>query len=267
MRKLLFAYLALAIFSIFIYCGGGGDSSSSDEGTLVIKGASSQLAVPSVPATIIVDAATTTGCDGTDSICCDSSCNCAPTLLEAMAYEVWISENADCSSPILVADSGASPQWQDLVQNPVFFSAPLDPGIYRCLILKISDNLRFIPNQETEDELGSPCTVETNPYTIDIYRSGMNDYWDMETGSYLTGLGDRSNPVAQEVYLFASTDRTTIPNVSTNQAGPLQSTLEITDNQVTDVYLVMDFTNKINYRPDEPDICWLGPPVVDFIID
>jgi len=60
-------------------------------------------------------------------------------------YSLYISTNADCSSPQLVQDLGAAGVNKDFMTNPVLFEGTPTAGTYQCVMMKMSDVLNMKP--------------------------------------------------------------------------------------------------------------------------
>jgi len=165
----------------------------------------------------------------------------SPTSTIFKMYALYISENDDCSAPALVQDYGTEGVDKDIFEDGVtlFRGDPTD-GTYRCLIIKMSDNIRFKANQAAVSATGSPCVADQE-YTIDVYRTDSNDDWKDLNGNVTTARGASGSPVSDEVYIFVS--RGSIPsNVAhANQSGTLGSDLIVPGQAI----FYADATNQI----------------------
>jgi hypothetical protein len=89
-----------------------------------------------------------------------SAVNASSAVLRV--YRAYLSENADCSSPIVLVDNGDTPQPFDMMTNPKLGEGSIPAKNYRCLIIEMSDHITFIPSA---DDLPG-CTAGTSR---DIY--------------------------------------------------------------------------------------------------
>ncbi|MBT8488213.1 MAG: hypothetical protein KJO65_05205, partial [Gemmatimonadetes bacterium] len=121
-----------------------------------------------------------------------------PTSFIIGFYRFYLAENADCSSPVLLEDHGATPENHDLLTNPTLFTVSGTPGTYNCIVMRISDVLTF-----TSGETFGPCVAGTT-YMTDTYRDGEDDWLDV-SGSSIVGSGEDSAPVDNQVDVFFST--------------------------------------------------------------
>lgn len=136
----------------------------------------------------------------------------SPSEVFIDVYAIAISQNADCSNPLVVIDNGATPVRYNFTSNPFLGepTTPIPPGTYNCMIMKMSDVIRFRP-AATE---GS-CTAGTQ-YTIDVCRTTQGTYTPMTIsgtsatfGSAGTDCtGSSGSPTDTQVPLFLSTHST-----------------------------------------------------------
>ncbi len=84
-----------------------------------------------------------------------------PTKLEVKVYGVYISKNEDCSSPVETL-SNAAPDYQDLLSAPTLVDKDNGDGslngTYKCVIIKMSDQIRVTPKTSTD---GGMCVAGT----------------------------------------------------------------------------------------------------------
>ncbi len=97
-----------------------------------------------------------------------------PTSFKVRLYKAYISENEDCSDPVLLEDHGEEGQEFDFFDSPTLFSEAPAPGTYNCLILIADDTMKFKADSVAVDaHVG--CENTTDEYTFDIYRAGGED--------------------------------------------------------------------------------------------
>ena len=271
--------LMLTIVTVmFLTACGGGGSGGSDSGTFILHSSISQPTTTRDAGGLLAtiqgtDTQWVTGsqCDGDNSTCCDPGSNCSPTSVTGKFYKAWLSLNEDCSSPVLVADHGSNPPSVDIAGNIQLFTGTPPAGTYHCLIIKVSDTGSFKPNQASENLFPGVCTAGQT-YWTDNFRSGQEQYWDMESNTQVDGQGTKTNPVEQVVYYFATTNRSAAIAYVGHQAqvGVLLSPVQITGGAVTNAYFVMDLTDKVDDYYDVHDsglhLCYLAPTAVEVIV-
>jgi hypothetical protein len=145
-----------------------------------------------------------------------------PAALRIGVYALYISPNADCSSPVLVQDYGATPHLTDFVGNPVLFTGSPAAGAYQCVAVKMSDVIRVVP-----DTTFGVCVAGTE-YAGDIYREGQSDWKDVDLNS-IVGTGTDSMPADDRVTLIMTRDTAAAQarGFSTNQVLTLSSDLVV----------------------------------------
>lgn len=145
-----------------------------------------------------------------------------PATFTLGMYAMWISQNDDCSAPVLVADYGSVSQPKQMLNGPILFAGSPPDGTYRCLVIKMSDVLAMTPATTFGD-----CVAGTN-YSGDIYRDGDSSWVDVD-GNMIIGTGTDSIPVDSKVTLFLTRDTVAAiaRGTSPNQTLQLDSNLEV----------------------------------------
>jgi len=145
-----------------------------------------------------------------------------PSTMPIRMYALYVSPNADCTSPVLVQDYGAEGVVKDFVAHPVLFQAEPAAGTYQCMIFRMSDVLTMKPSKSF-----GPCD-SSQTYIGDIYRDGETDWIDQD-GNQIIGRGtdDPAGAVDDHVAIFFTSDTAaaTARGVSPNQVVPLGSPL------------------------------------------
>ena len=257
MKKALAAAFVVIIGSLaYLGCSSGGSSSAPapTTGSLTVTGSPTLTNAFSTP--LLYSSQATTTISGT------------PSSVKIKAYKIWISQNASCADPVLVADNTASAAYVDVMTKPTLFTASsVTPGTYHCLILKVSDIFKFTPDATAQAASGGVCVAGTE-VSFDILKveTPAENWLDLETGQTVAGEGAIGNSVEQTVFLFASTDNTAIssayPLIYHNQMGNLTSPFTITAGQTTKAAFVVDTTDRISVIPGNnngtiTNYCWL----------
>jgi hypothetical protein len=167
-------------------------------------------------------------------------------------YSLYISANADCSSPVLVQDLGASGADRDFMTNPVLFSGTPAAGTYQCVMMQMSDVLRMKPSTSF-----GGCLAGTE-YAGDIYRTGEND-WVNQNLTPIAGTGTDELPVDSHVTIFMARDTAAAiaRGISTHQLVQLQTNL-VVPGQST---FRMDASNAV---ATDGVRCGIEKPLVSF---
>jgi hypothetical protein len=167
-------------------------------------------------------------------------------------YTLYISANADCSSPVVVQDLGASGADKDFMANPVLFEGTPAAGTYPCVMFKMSDVLSMKP------ATSFGACVAAHEYTGDIYRDGETDWVDVNLNP-VVGTGTDEVPADNHVTIFMTRDTAAVlaRGVSRHQIVPLQSSL-IVPGQST---FHMDASNAVLTDGSQ---CGIDPPVMSF---
>ncbi len=124
-----------------------------------------------------------------------------PAALRIGVYALYISPNADCSSPVLVQDYGATASDKDFVAIPVLFTGSPAEGAYQCVAIKMSDVIRVVP-----DTSFGNCVAGTE-YPGDIYRAGETDWKDVDLNQII-GTGTDTVPADDRVTIILTRDTT-----------------------------------------------------------
>lgn len=136
----------------------------------------------------------------------------SPTSIKMKFYGLALSQNEDCSDPEVVFDIRTAPQTYDLVAGPTLFSGSLAAGTYKCVVMRISDNIKFKVDAAAVAAWPVSCPNTTTEYTHDIYRTDNGgSVWKDVEGATITATGSIGTPGEDIVEVFASTSPTSIP--------------------------------------------------------
>lgn len=100
-----------------------------------------------------------------------------PQNLKVKVYKFAVSTSVYCTNPITVF-SNANPAYEDLLNSPTFGTGSIPHGTYKCVMLEISDVIKFSPDQNS-DSGGCNLGVES---TLEICRAD-----NAETNKNLNG--------------------------------------------------------------------------------
>lgn len=254
------AWCVLVLLSL-VFAGCSGSSSSqttvndTTTGTLSVTGSPTLAGALSAPAIRSAPKATIPG---------------TPSSVKMKAYKVYLARNADCSSPVLVGDKASTADYQDLMAaaKPVLFTAAtVTPGTYHCMVLKVSDVLKFTPDAAAQAASGGVCVAGAE-ISFDIHKTEIPAelWYDLDSGGTNTGDGTLATAVEQTVFLFASTDPSAIlahnSLIVSTQVGTIVNPVVITAGQTTKTAFVVDTTDRMSVIPyndgvTTADRCWL----------
>jgi hypothetical protein len=175
-----------------------------------------------------------------------------PSAVKIGVYAFYLSQNEDCSAPVLVANNGTTPVVKDFAQNPVLFTGTPDAGTYKCVILRMSDVITF-----QSAVASTNCATHTD-YTMDIYRAPDADFLDVN-GSPIVATGTDVSPSDDKVYIFASINpaAVTARGMSPHQTLTLTGTLTVPGTGTF-------YWNGHNTVTDNAGSCGMQPPQLEF---
>jgi hypothetical protein len=183
--------------------------------------------------------------------------------LKLQVYSVMLSTSAQCTSPVTVFAS-ATPTEVDFLAAPMLGSGNPPDGTYQCVIIKMSDLIKFTPSSTA-----GLCAAGTQ-YTADVCRSdnsGMTQAPDA-VGAPNACNGTDAAPVADAVYLYLTTNASAgsggntfmQPTGATSTNGlPLTAPLVIAGTAKSK--FVVNATGKVG---DDGVSCGMNPPVFGF---
>lgn len=121
-----------------------------------------------------------------------------PSSLSLKVYEVWLSISATCDKDDATQlHEDNNPSYRNMLVSPTIGEGELAKGKYKCVIMKVSDLIKFKPAEGGSTSGG--CDDETT-YTLDVCRTGDStvDLDGTETDCGVAGTDDA-------VYLYLST--------------------------------------------------------------
>jgi hypothetical protein len=172
-------FIAFGLMSSFFLASCSGDSSSPN---FTLKGAT-----------------TSTGLAATLASTSASS-------LKIKLYKFAVSTNADCSNPTVVYTND-NPDYADMAGQATFGTATVADNTYPCVILEMSDVVRFVPSGTD-----ATCTQGTS-YDNDICPAGGSMASStLIDGTAVTCTGDQTTPSENRIALYMTT-------ISTHDGG------------------------------------------------
>ncbi|MBC7730118.1 MAG: hypothetical protein H7242_21415 [Microbacteriaceae bacterium] len=183
--------------------------------------------------------------------------------LKLQVYSVMLSTSPLCTSPITVFSSAAATE-VDFLSTPTLGSGNPPDGTYNCVIIKMSDLIKFTPSATS----GS-CTAATE-YVADVCRSdnGGTTKAPDAAGAATSCSGTDAAPQADAVYLYLTTNSsagsggdTFLQPPSTSSAYGLNLTAPLVIAGAARSKFVVNATGKVSGA----DVtCGMNPPVFGF---
>ena len=188
-------------------------------------------------------------------------------------YGAWLSANPDCSSPIEISNTPDG-RIIDMLANPTIAERDVPVDTYKCLILKISDVIKFVP--ETTD---GHCVAGVAS-TIDVCQgSHGGQSKNVITGSTIT-CTDGTSDDGDQVFVYISrnsfcADGSSVgcndnafnafepPTSASNTHNGIKLSNDIVIDGTTSGVFVFNLDGKI--RDDSGDgICNMEPPAMSY---
>lgn len=183
--------------------------------------------------------------------------------LKLQVYSVMLSTSPLCTSPVTVFSSPTATE-VDFLSNPTLGSGNPADGTYQCVIIKMSDLIKFKPSASS----GS-CTAGTE-YVADVCRSdnGGTTHAPDAAGAAMTCTGTDAVPNADAVYLYLTTNasagsggQTFVQPTSTGSTSGLNLTAPLTIAGSAKSKFVVNATGKVS---GSDVTCGMNPPVFGF---
>ncbi len=188
----------------------------------------------------------------------------SPTTANVTMYAVYLSPNTDCTAAVLAGGDGTTAVTKDMVTNPVLFTGNPGGGTYKCIILKMSDNISFKPDATAAAAFAS-CVAGTAS-TFDIYRADTSSTWRDKDGGTTPAHGTHAVPASDTVFIFASTVPADVAastiHASPDQTLTLTAPFTIPATGSFTATFTTDFVNKVTQSSDgggDGNHCWMDP--------
>ena len=179
-------------------------------------------------------------------------------------YKAYLSENTDCTNPILLMDNGGSAQAFDMITNPTMGQGTVPAKLYKCIIIEMTDRIDFVPTTSTGN-----CVAGTT-YTRYVCQAGTT------TKNPVTGAISNCTGTSQtgedRVWVYVSRAATTdgtggsgydacLPPTSSadpNNGVPLSTDIDASNGGGA---FIFNLTNKVDGVQNP---CDLSPPTMSF---
>jgi hypothetical protein len=183
--------------------------------------------------------------------------------LKLQVYSVMLSTSPLCTSPVTVFSSPTATE-VDFLSNPTLGSGNPADATYHCVIIKMSDLIKFKPSATS----GS-CTVGTE-YVADVCRSdnGGTTQAPDAAGAMTSCTGTDAVPNADAVYLYLTTNasagsggQTFTQPTSVSSTSGLNLTAPLVISGSAKSKFVVNATGKVS---GSDVTCGMNPPVFGF---
>lgn len=183
--------------------------------------------------------------------------------LKLQVYSVMLSTSAQCTSPVTVFSSATATE-VDFLATPTLGSGNPPDATYNCVIIKMSDLIKFTPSSPA-----GLCLAGTQ-YTADVCRSdnGGTTQAPDAVGTPTVCTGTDALPRSDIVYLYLTTNASAGSGGSTfmQPTGPastngLNLTAKLVIAGAAKSKFIVNATGKVG---DDGVSCGMNPPVFGF---
>lgn len=120
--------------------------------------------------------------------------------IKLKVYKMAVSTSPLCTNLITVLNNGATPTEVDFLQNPSLGSGTLADGTYPCIVVEMSDQVKFTPSVNST----SGNCLTSSEYILDVCSAGSNASILID-GSSSACAGTDGAPVDNKVAMYIST--------------------------------------------------------------
>ena len=183
--------------------------------------------------------------------------------LKLQVYAVMLSTSPQCTSPVTVFSSATATE-VDFLAAPTLGSGNPPDGTYQCVIIKMSDLIKFTPSTTS-----GLCTAAVQ-YTADVCRTdnGGTTQAPDPVGAPNACSGTDAAPVSDTVYLYLTTNplagtggNTFMPPTGPTSTNGLNLTAPLVIAGAARSKFIVNATGKVG---DDGVSCGMNPPVFGF---
>jgi len=183
--------------------------------------------------------------------------------LKLQVYSVMLSTSPLCTSPVTVFSS-ATPTEVDFLATPTLGSGNPPDATYRCVIIRMSDLIKFTPRTSA-----GLCVAGTQ-YVADVCRTdnGGTTQAPDAIGAPTACMGTDAAPVSDAVYLYLTTNasagtggNTFMPPTDASSTNGLNLTAPLVIAGTAKSKFIVNATGKVG---DDGVSCGMNPPVFGF---
>jgi len=183
--------------------------------------------------------------------------------LKLQVYSVMLSTSPLCTSPVTVFSSASATE-VDFLATPTLGSGNPPDATYHCVIIKMSDLIKFTPKTSA-----GLCVAGTQ-YVADVCRSdnGGTTQAPDPVGAPTACTGTDAAPVSDAVYLYLTTNasagtggNTFMPPTDASSTNGLNLTAPLVIAGTAKSKFIVNATGKVG---DDGVSCGMNPPVFGF---
>ena len=183
--------------------------------------------------------------------------------LKLQVYSVMLSTSPLCTSPVTVFSS-ATPTEVDFLATPTLGSGNPPDATYRCVIIRMSDLIKFTPRTSA-----GLCVAGTQ-YVADVCRTdnGGTTQAPDAIGAPTACMGTDAAPVSDAVYLYLTTNAsagtggsTFMPPTDASSTNGLNLTAPLVIAGSARSKFIVNASGKVG---DDGVSCGMNPPVFGF---
>ena len=197
-----------------------------------------------------------------------AACVCGPAMaldassLKLQVYAVMLSTSPQCTNPVTVFSSPTATE-VDFLASPTLGSGNPPDATYNCVIIKMSDLIKFTPSASS-----GLCTAGTQ-YVADVCRSdnGGTTQAPDAAGAPNACNGTDAAPVADTVYLYLTTNAsagsggTFMQPTGPTSTNGLNLTAPLVIAGTAQSKFIVNAAGKVG---DDGVSCGMNPPVFGF---
>jgi len=183
--------------------------------------------------------------------------------LKLQVYSVMLSTSPLCTSPVTVFSSASATE-VDFLATPTLGSGNPPDATYHCVIIKMSDLIKFTPKTSA-----GLCVAGTQ-YVADVCRSdnGATTQAPDPVGAPTACTGTDAAPVSDAVHLYLTTNasagtggNTFMPPTDASSTNGLNLTAPLVIAGTAKSKFIVNATGKVG---DDGVSCGMNPPVFGF---
>jgi len=183
--------------------------------------------------------------------------------LKLQVYSVMLSTSPLCTSPVTVFSSASATE-VDFLATPTLGSGNPPDATYRCVIIRMSDLIKFTPRTSA-----GLCVAGTQ-YVADVCRTdnGGTTQAPDAIGAPTACMGTDAAPVSDAVYLYLTTNAsagtggsTFMPPTDASSTNGLNLTAPLVIAGTAKSKFIVNATGKVG---DDGVSCGMNPPVFGF---
>jgi len=183
--------------------------------------------------------------------------------LKLQVYSVMLSTSPLCTSPVTVFSSATATE-VDFLATPTLGSGNPPDATYRCVIIRMSDLIKFTPRTSA-----GLCVAGTQ-YVADVCRTdnGGTTQAPDAIGAPTACMGTDAAPVSDAVYLYLTTNASAVTGGSTfmpptdaSSTNGLNLTAPLVIAGTAKSKFIVNATGKVG---DDGVSCGMNPPVFGF---